>query len=125
MGEPYNTSGFGNPRYGRLGSLRYYDSGYVTGLLAKFMGERAPFPWLSLAFGVSSAAFGAFSIGIRFHPGARAYQVAVAEHVVDAAHDRPELVVVQPLGWETGLLARIGVVPIFDGKHVRRVGGIL
>ena len=30
-------------------------------------------------------AFGAFSIGIRFHPGARAYQIAAAKHVIDAS----------------------------------------
>jgi len=43
-------------------------------------------------------AFSAFSVGIRFHADAGADQIAVAEHVVYAAHGGPELVVVQPVG---------------------------
>ena len=47
----------------------------------------------------------AFSGGIGFHADAGADEVAVAEHVVDAAYGGPELVVVQPFGGETGLFA--------------------
>lgn len=40
---------------------------------------------LSIASAGRYTAFGAFSIGIGFHPGARVDQIAVAEHVPDAS----------------------------------------
>ena len=60
--------------------------------------ERPLFSSLSAAFTGHYTAFRAFSAGVGFHAGTGADQIAVAEHVVYAAHGGPELVVVQPVG---------------------------
>ena len=46
------------------------------------------------------------------HPRARAHEVAVAEDVVHAGDGRPELVVHEALHRESGLLARVGAIPV-------------
>src|SRR6516164_5558760 len=58
------------------------------------------------------------------HPDTGTDQIAVAVNIIYATHRGPELVVVKPLGWKTGLLARVRVVPLLLGQHiscVRRV----
>src|SRR5438552_3842331 len=60
---------------------------------------------------------------VSFHASAGADQMAIAVHVVDAPHRRPEFMLAGPGRRESGLLARIGTVPFIrndGGGCVRR-----
>src|ERR1700690_368028 len=62
---------------------------------------------------------------VLFHPRAGADGVAVAENIVHAPDDRPELVIAQARHRERRPFARIWPVPVVRRNHVRRVRRIL
>src|SRR5258708_32965387 len=62
---------------------------------------------------------------VRLDRRARADQVTVPVRVVDAPHERPELVGAHPGRGERGLLAAIRVRPLVRGQLARRVRGVL
>src|SRR5262249_26968319 len=59
---------------------------------------------------------------ISAHAHACANGIAVAVNVIDTPYVRPELVLMQPLCRECGLLARIRFGPVVRGDHVGGVG---